>query len=93
MHIAILIGIVSSMKTTIDIADSLLKEAREIAAKKHLTLRSLVEQGLRNIIVESDSGEKFILRKASFKGNGIRAEFRGESWNEIREAAYEDHGG
>ncbi|MBN1906914.1 MAG: type II toxin-antitoxin system VapB family antitoxin [Deltaproteobacteria bacterium] len=81
------------MKTTIDIADSLLKEAREIAAKKHLTLRSLVEQGLRNIIVESDSGEKFILRKASFKGNGIRDEFRCESWNKIREAAYEDHGG
>lgn len=81
------------MKITIDIADTLLKEAMAVAAKKHLTLQSLVEQGLRDIIAGSDSGEKFVLRKASFKGNGLRDEFRGESWNKIREVAYEDHGG
>lgn len=90
---AILNDIFCIMKITIDIADAILKEARAVAAKKHLTLRSLVEQGLRDIIAGSDSGEKFILRKASFKGNGPRDEFRGENWNKIREAAYEGHGG
>ena len=85
--------IVSNMKTTIDIADTLLKEARKVAAKKQLTLRALVEEGLRDVIAKQDSEGKFKLRKASFKGKGLRDEFRGESWNKIREAAYEDHGG
>ncbi len=85
--------IVSNMKTTIDIADTLLKEARKVAAKKQLTLRALVEEGLREVIAKQDSGEEFKLRKASFKGKGLRDEFQGESWNKIREAAYEDHGG
>ncbi len=81
------------MKTTIDIADSLLKEAREVAAKRHLTLRTLVEQGLRDILARQELKEEFKLRKASFKGKGLQNEFRGESWDKIREAAYEDHGG
>jgi hypothetical protein len=81
------------MKTTIDISDSLLKEARDLAVKRQITLRALVEQGLREIIAKQNSGKEFKLRKASFRGNGLQDEFRGESWQKIREAAYEGHGG
>jgi len=35
------------MKTTIDIADPLLDEARKLAAREGTTLRALVERGLR----------------------------------------------
>ena len=35
------------MKTTIDISDALLREARKVAARHAMTLRALVEQGLR----------------------------------------------
>ena len=38
------------MKTTIDVADSLLEEARQIAARDHTTLRELVQEGLRKVI-------------------------------------------
>jgi hypothetical protein len=83
----------SNMKTTIDISDSLMQEAKELAGKQGITFRSLVEQGLREIISKQKPGQEFKLRKASFKGNGLQDEFRGESWQKIREAAYEGHGG
>jgi hypothetical protein len=84
---------VSNMKTTIDIPDSLLQEAKRLSRKKGLTLRTLVEEGLREVIVRHTSNKKFELQKASFKGNGLQREFRGASWEEFRAAAYGDHGG
>jgi hypothetical protein len=34
------------MKTTVEISDSLLREARKLARREGTTLRALVEQGL-----------------------------------------------
>jgi hypothetical protein len=81
------------MKTTIDISDSLLQEAKNLAARRDITLRALFEQGLREAIAKQKSARKFSLRKASFKGKGLQEEFRGEGWQKIRAAAYEGHGG
>lgn len=81
------------MKTTIDIPDSLLQEAKKLSAKDHVTLSSLVEQGLCAIIAVRKSDQAFVLRKASFRGNGLRNEFLGEDWQKIRSAAYEGRGG
>ena len=36
------------MKTTMDIPDALLQEAKRLSIEKQVTLRSLVEQGLRD---------------------------------------------
>jgi len=84
----------SNMKTTIDISDPLLKEAKQLSALKGTTLRSLVEQGLREMISQHQkSDHQFRLRKASFKGRGLQDAFRDESWQKIRAAAYEGHGG
>ncbi|MBW2245376.1 MAG: DUF2191 domain-containing protein, partial [Deltaproteobacteria bacterium] len=38
------------MKTTIDIADSILEQARDLAARQGTTLRALVEEGLRGVV-------------------------------------------
>jgi hypothetical protein len=81
------------MKTTIDIPDPLLQEAKRLSIEKQVTLRSLVEQGLREMISRYKSSPEFKMRKASFKGNGLQREFQGESWQKIRQAAYEGHGG
>jgi len=62
LHKTILVDIVSSMKTTIDIPDPLLKEAKKLSAQRQITIRSLVEQGLREIISRQKSDQKFKLR-------------------------------
>lgn len=80
------------MKTTIDISDALMREARAVAARESVTLRSLVERGLRRVIAETRGRAPFRLRRSSFKGQGLQAEFRGLSWDNIRDAAYEDRG-
>jgi Arc/MetJ family transcription regulator len=81
------------MKTTIDIADSLLEEARRLAARRSTTLKALVEAGLRRELRESAKAAPFELRAASFRGQGLRPELVGASWDRVRELAYEERGG
>lgn len=82
------------MKTTVEISDALLHEARKVAARKGVTLRALIEQGLRGVVVSDKKHEEpFKLRRASFKGKGLRPEFRGASWEKLRDAVYEGRGG
>ena len=84
---------VTHMKTTIEIADSLLDQARELAVRENTTLRALVEAGLRQVIDERTSQPPFRLRDASFRGRGLQPEFRDARWESIRQAAYGDRGG
>jgi hypothetical protein len=78
------------MKTTLDIADPLLREARHVAAREGTTLRALVEQGLRQVVAEKKRKRAFRLRKASFKGHGLRPELADAGWGRIRDLAYEN---
>ena len=81
------------MKTTLDISDPLLREARKVAAREGTTLRALVEQGLRQVVADKQRKRKFRLRKASFKGRGLRPELVDASWERLRDLAYEGRGG
>jgi putative antitoxin of VapBC-like toxin-antitoxin system len=79
------------MKTTLEISDPLLKEARKLAARENTTLRALVEQGLRQVVAARKE-PPFRLRKASFKGEGLQPEFADAGWDKIRDAIYEGRG-
>jgi hypothetical protein len=81
------------MKTTIDLADPLLDDARKLARREGTTVRALVEQGLRMVIAQHRRGGAFRLRDASFGGDGLRPELEGASWDRLRELAYEGRGG
>jgi hypothetical protein len=82
------------MKTTVEIPDALLEEARKAAAREGTTLRVLIEQGLRAVLAERRRrGGAFRLRKASFRGTGLQPGVAGASWERIREMAYEARGG
>jgi hypothetical protein len=81
------------MKTTIDIPDSLLREARKLAIRERTTLRALVEQGLHRIVADRKRKPAFRLRKASFKGRGLRPELADAGWDQLRELIYEGRGG
>jgi hypothetical protein len=81
------------MKTTVEIADPLLNDARKLAAREGVTLRTLVERGLSRVVRESKKPAAFKLRSAAFKGRGLQEEFRDAVWEEVSEAAYEGRGG
>lgn len=81
------------MKTTVEISDALLHEARKIAAREGVTLRALIERGLHSAIAESASRQRpFKLRDASFRGDGLQPEFRDASWEKLRDAIYRGRG-
>lgn len=64
---------VTHMKTTIDIADSVLESAKAAAAREGTTLRALVEEGLREVLGKRRAKAKpFKLRDASFRGDGLQ---------------------
>jgi hypothetical protein len=82
------------MKTTVEIPDALLNEARKVATRDGTTLRVLIEQGLRKVVAERQQrAAPFRLRKASFRGQGLQPGVAGASWERIREMAYEARGG
>ena len=81
------------MKTTIDIADQLLTEAKQWAVSEGTTVRALVEAGLRKVLSERQRPTKaFQLRKSTFKGAGLQPELQGAGWERLRDMAYDGHG-
>jgi hypothetical protein len=77
------------VKTTVDIADPVLREARRVAAREGTTLRSLIEEGLRRVLAEKKRKSPFRLRLVTAGGRGLRPELRDASWDEIRDRSYE----
>jgi hypothetical protein len=77
------------MKTTVEIPDELLDEARKVASREGITLRAVIEAGLRKEVRERGRSKLFRLRRASFRGRGLRPELVGASWEKIRDLAYE----
>jgi hypothetical protein len=80
------------MKTTVEIADFLLGEARKVASRDHATVRAMIEQGLRQVLAEHHTGTPFRLRKVTFKGEGLQPGVTDATWERIRELIYESHG-
>jgi Arc/MetJ family transcription regulator len=79
------------MKTTIELGDSLLAEAKRVAAEENTTLRALVEAGLREVLGKRRKRTTpFRLRRVTVKGHGLQPKLQGASWQQLRELAYGD---
>lgn len=81
------------MKTTIDLSDALFEAARAHAAAGGRTLRSVVEEALRRLLDAEAPAEPFVLRDASFGGQGLQPDAAALSAAERLERAYEGRGG
>lgn len=82
------------MKTTVELADDLALDAKRYAARHGLTLRAVIEEGIRSTLRgEGGARGSFVLRDASVDGAGLQPEFRDEAWSSVRDAAYEGRGG
>ena len=80
-----------SMKTTVEISDDLVMEAKRYATEYGLTLRAVIENGIRSTLrAEKRTQVPFRLRDASVGGSGLQPEFRDETWSTMRRAAYGD---
>ena len=79
------------MKTTVEISPALLLEAKRHAKAEHMTLKALIENGLRRVLAEKDT-PAFKLRDGSVGGNGLTPEFQNAPWEKFRDAIYEDRG-
>ncbi len=77
-------------KTTIDISEDILLEAKAHAARERTTLRQLVESGLRATLGRSATPDRFRLRDASVGGRGLQPEFASGAWERVRDAIYDD---
>jgi hypothetical protein len=81
------------MKTTVEIPDALLDEARKVAARQGTSVRMLIIEGLRRSLAERRRASDFKLRNASVSGQGLQPGVEGADWSRNRELAYEEHGG
>ena len=85
--------IVGNMKTTIDVADALLEEARQVAAHDRTTLKELVQEGLRRVLDERRPQRRtFRLRTIEPVGGGFQPECADGDWQRIRDVIYEGRG-
>ena len=80
------------MKTTVEISDPLLARARQTARREKITVRQLIEEGLRRVLAERRRRGPFRLRKASFLGDGLQPDVATAGWDRIRDRAYEGRG-
>lgn len=79
------------MKTTVEISDPLLAQARKVAARRGTTVRALIEEGLRRVVAQDRAPGRFKLRDASYGSGGLRPEAQG-GWERIRDLAYDGRG-
>ncbi len=81
------------MKTTVELPDDLLAKAKDVAAREHTTLRTLIEEGLRWALARRRKHvERFTLRDAGVSGRGVRPGLDEGNWNEIRDVIYRGRG-
>jgi hypothetical protein len=79
---------VSHMKTTIEISDPLMGEARALAAERDQTVREIVEEGLRMVIEAKRHQKKFRVPDHSVSGKGLQPGLSYDDWGSVLELAY-----
>jgi hypothetical protein len=77
------------MKTTIDIADDLVQRARKVQREQNLTLRALVEEGLRLALDRHERLEVEPFRLVTFGRGGLTEAARALGWKGILDQANE----
>jgi len=80
------------MKTTVEMPDDLLRQAKRVALNERTTVKALIEQGLRSVIADRRRRLGFKLRSASFRGDGLVAGRSLQDWGAIRDLVYSERG-
>lgn len=78
----------ATMKTTIDIHDELLARAKQYAKNTGRPLRAVVEDGLRQVLVASESPSPYRLPDMSEGVPGAADPLEAYSWQDLRGLIY-----
>ena len=82
------------MKTTIEIDDALLREAKRLALEQNLTLKAVVDVALRRYVNgAAEPARPFKLRKCTFGGKGLQPGLEWGDWETLQAMIYEERGG
>ncbi len=85
---------VNHMKTTVDIADALLRQAKRLAAQQDTTLKELIESALRDKLAQNRKlPSSAPVETHTFAGQGLKPGVSWDDWSTIRGLAYEGRGG
>jgi hypothetical protein len=76
------------MKTTVDLADSLLARAKRHARRTGRPLRALIEEGLRRVLSEEAKGPAYQLPDRSVGDAGGKNPLESLSWQDLRDEIY-----
>ena len=91
-HTPIFGDMVSRMKTTVEIEDHLFERAKTEARRRKVTLRRLVEQGLRHELSMPAKRTRYRMKDVSVGGDGLQPGIDFSNWEQIRDIVYEGHG-
>jgi hypothetical protein len=80
------------MRTSIELSDGLLARARRLAKRRGLTLRALVEEGLRRVLGDSETSPAFRLEDVPFGEGGLVEGLSEGDWERIRDLTYDGRG-
>ncbi|NBC47575.1 MAG: type II toxin-antitoxin system VapB family antitoxin [Gammaproteobacteria bacterium] len=80
------------MKTTIELSDALIEQARRVAHREGATLRALVEEGLQRSLKARRQAAGRQLDFPSYGGGGLTDELQGAPWSRIRDEIYRERG-
>lgn len=80
------------MKTTVQIPDTLLMEAKRIASNEKTTVRALIEEALRKTLADRAQETQFELEDRSVEGEGLQPGIEEGNWEQIRAMIYEGRG-
>jgi hypothetical protein len=79
-------------KTTIELPEGLLRDAKKVALEERTSVKALIERGLRAVVLERRRRGRFKLRRASFEGDGLVAGRTLQDWASIRDQIYSERG-
>ena len=80
------------MTTTIDISDSILLQAKRLAARRGTTVKALVELGLRRVIAERNSDTRFVFQPVTDQLGAGAIPPATMPWEQVRDLIYEGRG-
>lgn len=80
------------VKTTVEINDALLKQAKQLAVEHDLSLKTVVESASRRFLKELQPGAPVELRDHTFGGRGVQPGLDEHDWPTIRAMIDEGRG-